>query len=85
MAVKLYSDQIKFSGKGYIDSKMQPVEKIEDLNSIPRSQRFIGLTITVLNGRDGKPTDYWLETSISQWVEKKAVAEMQLNGNDIEM
>ena len=36
MAVLTYTDQIVFTGKGYLDSKMQPVATVEDLQKIPR-------------------------------------------------
>lgn len=70
MAIINYTDQLKYTGKGYLDAKMMPVKSVSDLKSIPRTQRFEGLTITVLN--DGEPMDYWLVggTSDSNWVKK---------------
>lgn len=89
MAILTYSNQLNYSGKGYLDAKMQPVATIEDLNfKIPRSQRFVGLTVTVLDDGSGKPHDYWLETSITKWVKKSTTNEGQntlpLEGNDME-
>lgn len=70
MAIINYTDQIKFAGKGYLDAKIMPVETVDNLYAIPRTQRFEGLTITVLNG--GNPMDYWLVggTSDSNWIPK---------------
>ena len=68
MAIINYTDQLKYTGKGYLDSKMMPVNTFSDLQNIPRPQRFEGLTITVLN--NGNPQDYWLigGTSNSCWI-----------------
>jgi hypothetical protein len=72
MAIINYTDQIKYAGKGYLDAKMMPVNTFDDLKSIPPTQRFEGLTVTVLNS--GNPQDYWLigGTSNSCWVPKNA-------------
>ena len=74
MGVINYSDQLKFTGKGYLDSKMMPVEKVSDLYNISITQRFEGLTITVLKDENGnsKPQDYWLIGGVSNscWVPK---------------
>lgn len=75
MATLTYSDKIIYTGKGYLDAKIQPVNSVNDLNKIPRSQRFIGLTITVLDDGSGRPHDYWLESSLTAWVKKKASLE----------
>lgn len=87
MAVLTYSDQIKFSGKGYLDAKIQPVATVSDLNSIPRSQRFIGLTVTVLDDGSGRPYDYWIENNVSKWVRKTMPIDkdmsLPLSGNDL--
>ena len=87
MAKLTYSDQISFSGKGYLDAKMQPVATINDLNSIPRAQRFVGLTVTVLDDGSGKPQDYWIENGV-KWVKKIVTTEnstLPLEGNDIDI
>lgn len=74
MGVINYSDQLKFTGKGYLDSKMMPVEKVSDLYNISITQRFEGLTVTVLKDEDGnsKPQDYWLIGGVSNscWIPK---------------
>lgn len=88
MAVLTYSEQIVFTGKGYLDSKMQPVATVGDLQKIPRTQRFVGLTVTVLNDGSGKPHDYWIESNVSKWVKKPmggdGQATLPLEGNDKE-
>lgn len=70
MAIINYTDQIKYTGKGYLDAKMMPVATVDDLKKISRTQRFEGLTITVLN--NGNPQDYWLigGTKDSNWTLK---------------
>ena len=73
MAVTNYSNQFKYTGAGYIDAKIQPVATVADLNSIPRNQRFLGLTVTVLNDPDGNQRDYWLRTSLTAWEPKDGV------------
>lgn len=87
MAVLTYSDQIVFNGRGYLDSKMQPVATLEDLQKIPRTQRFVGLTVTVLDDGSGKPQDYWIKSGV-KWVKKTITIEgnvtLPLEGNDKE-
>lgn len=72
MAIINYTDQLKYAGKGYLDAKMMPVNTVDDLKSISLTQRFEGLTITVLN--NGKPQDYWLIGGITNnnWIPKTA-------------
>lgn len=83
MAIINYTDQLKYTGKGYLDSKMMPVNTYSDLQNIPRPQRFEGLTITVLN--NGNPQDYWLigGTSNSCWVPKTATNQIEINKENI--
>lgn len=74
MGIINYSEQIVFAGSGYLDAKMMPVEKVSDLKKILRTQRFEGLTVTVLKDEQGNsnPQDYWLigGTSDNHWVPK---------------
>lgn len=63
MAIINYTDQLRYSGKGYIDAKMMPVKSFDDLKAFPMTQRFEGLTMVVLN--DGSPQDYWLVGGIT--------------------
>lgn len=72
MAIINYTDQLKYAGKGYLDAKMMPVNTVDDLKSISLTQRFEGLTVTVLN--NGKPQDYWLIGGITNnnWIPKTA-------------
>lgn len=80
MAIINYTDQIKYTGKGYLDAKIMPVKTFEDLKAIPPTQRFEGLTIVVLN--DGNPQDYWLIGGISNscWKPKTST-----NFNDLKL
>lgn len=74
MGVINYSDQLKFTGKGYLDAKMMPVENVSDLKNISITQRFEGLTVTVLKDENGNvnPQDYWLIGGVTNscWIPK---------------
>lgn len=78
MGIINYTDQLRYTGKGYLDSKMMPVKTVDDLKKISLTQRFEGLTITVLN--DGNPQDYWLIGGITNkyWIPKKDNAKLKL-------
>ena len=54
--------QLKYTGKGYLDNKMQPVETVSELNSkfTNRNELKLGMVVTVLNGGGTNiPVDYW--------------------------
>ena len=54
--------QIKFTGKGYLDYKMQPVNTVAELKEklVNWNELKLGLTVTVLNEEgDNMPKDYW--------------------------
>lgn len=72
MAIINYTDQFKYTGKGYLDAKMMPVNTFDDLKKISLTQRFEGLTVTVLN--NGNPQDYWLVGGVTNscWIPKDA-------------
>lgn len=74
MGIINYSDQLKFTGKGYLDAKMMPVENVSDLKNISITQRFEGLTVTVLKDENGNtnPQDYWLIGGVTNscWIPK---------------
>ena len=74
MGIINYSDQLKFTGKGYLDAKMKPVENVSDLKNISITQRFEGLTVTVLKDENGNtnPQDYWLIGGVTNscWIPK---------------
>lgn len=85
MSVINYSDQLNYVGKGYIDGKMQPVATLTELANIPRSQRFIGLTVTVLDdGCNCGARDYWIKNSVTKWVLKEMPSDIKITGNDVE-
>ena len=78
-----YTEQIKYTGKGYLDSKMQPVASKDELMSIPRSQRFVGLTVTVLDDGTGVgPVDYWLIENVTKWEPKGGSSGVPIMGDD---
>lgn len=86
MARKEITNQLYYTGKGYLDAKMQPVKTLMDLNLIQISHRFIGLTVTVLDDGSGKPQDYWIESNVRSWVKKNKDGNnsLPLSGNDVE-
>ena len=54
--------QLKYTGKGYLDYKMQPVDTVAELNEkfTKKNELKLGLTVTVLNGGgENVPIDYW--------------------------
>ena len=54
--------QFKYTGKGYLDNKMQPVDTVAELKSkfVKKNELKLGLVVTVLNpDGDNKPVDYW--------------------------
>lgn len=54
--------QLKYTGKGYLDNKMQPVETVAELNSkfTNKNELKLGMVVTVLNGGGTNiPVDYW--------------------------
>ena len=54
--------QLKYTGKGYLDYKMQPVGTLAELNSkfTNRNELKLGIVVTVLNGGgENIPVDYW--------------------------
>ena len=74
MGIINYSEQLKFTGKGYLDAKMMPVENVSDLKNISITQRFEGLTVTVLRDENGNtnPQEYWLIGGVTNscWIPK---------------
>lgn len=54
--------QLKYTGKGYLDNKMQPVNTVAELKSkfTKKNELTLGMVVTVLNpDGDNKPVDYW--------------------------
>lgn len=83
MAIINYTDQFKYSGRGYLDAKMMPVQTVEDLKKISLTQRFEGLTITVLDNGNGVQQDYWLVGGITNqyWIPK----DIDTNNNNLKI
>ena len=52
------------STRGPLDAKLTPADsyaELQDLARIPVAQRYVGLTVTVLNKEEGgTPVEYWL-------------------------
>lgn len=80
-------NQINYSGKGNLDPKINAVDTLDELyEAIPRKERRIGMTVTVLNADgDFQPHDYWLigGTSDANWVRKDTNS--YIDGNDVEV
>ena len=67
------TDRIIYPGN-YVDNIMS-VDTFEDLSTLPRGQKFVGLTVTVKKGvttqnGDFVPVDVWLSESKNGWVVK---------------
>lgn len=62
MAVTNMTKQLKYTGEGYLDYKMQPVNTVAELTSkfTSQSELKLGMVVTVLNGGGTNvPVDYW--------------------------
>ena len=85
MSVTSSVNQIRYTGPGNLDNKMDAVQDLDELNAaIPRPERRIGMTVAVMNqDGDGKPHDYWLVqgTADTDW-ERKG---LEILGNDVEL
>ena len=96
MAEIKYTDQLLYTGQGYLDKKMQPVNTFEDVLKIPRAQRFVGMYVTVKSDSNngGVQAEYWLEggTANSNWKLKDITGvggnnsgNITIEGNDVEI
>jgi len=57
----IVNKQYYSTAKGPLDAKLTPADnyaELSDMTRIPRAQRYVGLTVTVLNS--GSPIEYWL-------------------------
>lgn len=71
---KEITEQLYLKSNAPLDAKLTPVDNVSDLNNIPRSDRYLGMTIVVLNKGTGEdPCEYWLpKTTINAgWVKKE--------------
>lgn len=62
MAASNITQQLRYTGKGYVDEKMQPLNNVSDLNTKFKNNNELklGLTVTILNGGGPNiPVDYW--------------------------
>lgn len=87
-----YSNQLRYTGAGYLDSKMQPVDTYDSLLRIPKSQRFVGMEIVVLSDEknNGHQTKYWLNggTANANWEKKEndnGDVSFDISGDDVEI
>ena len=67
------NSQYRLTDNCPLDVKTQPVATVSDLYKIPRAQRYIGMTVTVLETDEmGNRFDYWLidGTANFNWVRK---------------
>ena len=68
MANTNISNQFYITGRKRVDAKLQPVDNFDGLKAIATKDRYVGMTVTVLNAvydEDGyivstNPIDYWL-------------------------
>ena len=58
------TEQFYSTVRGPLDAKLTPADsyaELTDLTRIPVAQRYVGLTVTVLNANSGgTPVEYWL-------------------------
>ena len=75
--------QVRFTGASYLDAKQTPVSTVADLPT-DITKVFNGLTITVLDGGDGKPQDYWYVNN--EWQKKNTGGDggIVISGEDVE-
>lgn len=76
MAEVQIGNQYRYTGGAPLDSKHTPVQTVEDLKRIPRSQRYVGLTVLVKNwDGEGHQAEYWLSegTADKDWKRKNHV------------
>ena len=62
MAISDIAKQLKYTGPGYVDDKLQPVKNVADLHTKFKSESELklGMTVVVLNGGGiNIPVDYW--------------------------
>ena len=62
MAASNIAKQLRYTGPGYVDEKMQPVKNVSELAEKFKneSELKLGMCVTVLNGAGaGIPADYW--------------------------
>lgn len=62
MAISNIAKQLKYTGPGYVDDKLQPVKNVSDLTAkfTSESELKLGMTVVVLNGGGPNiPVDYW--------------------------
>lgn len=84
-------NQLYSNGPKPLDAKLQPVNTFADLASIPLKDRYMGMTIVVLNNVyewdedeeedvlvSSDPKEYWLKGGITNsfWVEKTSSTEL---------
>lgn len=71
-----------------LDYKLTPVANLQELYSkVQRRQRYIGMTVVVLNdGTGGGPAEYWLVggTADSNWVKKTVSGAIMISGDDVD-
>ena len=71
---KEITEQLYLKSNAPLDAKLTPVDNVSDLNNIPRSDRYLGMTIVVLNKGTGEdPCEYWLPktTGNAGWAKKE--------------
>ena len=86
MGVIKYTNQFEYISGGPLDAKNKPVQTLNELENIPKRERYPGMTITVLDDGSGKQNDYWLvgDDGFSGVWEKKTLGEITIDGDDIE-
>ena len=74
---------IRLISNSAVDIKNMPVNTVEDLYAIPMNERYVGLTVLVLNEKK----EYWLLDNVSNsaWtVKNQAEGVIKITGGDVE-
>ena len=89
MAEKItISEQYFGNYKAPLDSKLTPVQNLEELYAATkRTQRYEGMTVVVIDDGLGEgQSEYWLVggTTNSCWTKKKSAGTIKITGDDVD-
>lgn len=78
MAISNSSTQLRYTQKGYLDSKTSPVQSIEELNKIKTNLYVPGMSVYVIDEK----RDYVFNGT--SWEPKSAGADIYISGDDVQ-
>ena len=87
MAETIVTSQIRYTGGGPLDKKLEPVATYQDLLRIPRSQRYEGMVVVVLSDTsdsgDGERCEFWLVGGTMNNAWQRKTADVRVSGDDL--